>query len=894
MNTDIKNKSDLYYSQDVSEVIKAFSSSESGLTKDEASKRLAVYGKNTLPNQKRTSWFKLFIRQFQSSLIYILLVASVVVLFLGEYIDAGVILFVLFTNAVIGMIQEGRAERTLDALKRFVETSAYVIREGEELVISDVDVVPGDVVVLKEGDKVPADSRIIFSQSAKSDESTLTGESEPVLKIADKIAEDNVQISDRKNMLFKGTFVVAGHVRAIVVATGTETFIGKISLKLSSFDTEMPLKADIKLLSKFISILVGIASIALFFVGLLYGNSVKDMFFTAVAIAVSVVPEGLPIVITLVLAAGVFRMAQKNALVKRLQAVEALGQADVIAVDKTGTITKNELMVEKLFVLGQEYDVTGNGYENKGEVLFKNQKIDTANHSEILLLGKIAAFCASARASFIKEEEIWKVSGDPTEAALYVFGKKIGFDKDELEREEPQILDIPFDAKIKYHTTLHSVGKNRFLTVVGAPEEVLKISSSVWNGRAKKITDKDRKMFENAIRNFSSKGLRVLACAIQAKAPKTVSIENMPRLTLVGLFAMRDVLRKDVAESVRIARESGVRVVMITGDHQITAEAIGRSAGIFREKDSILTGAEIDGMNDSDLSKKLAGVSIFARVAPEHKLRIVEAYRNRGDVIAMTGDGVNDALSLVAADLGVAMGKVGTEVTKEASDIVLLDDNFSSIVSAIEEGRGIYNTIRKVLVYLFSTGLGEFLTITFAVLLALPLPLLPTQILWLNLVTDGFLVVSFASEPKEALDKTRNRHRALIDRRMLIRTALMGLVMTVGSLILFAELYTTDIVLAGTVALTVLAVFQWFNVWNCRSDTESIFSSNPFKNKFLIVSTIIVVLLHLSIIYTSFGQKIFHTKPLSFVEWGGILIVALSIVLVEEVRKLVYRRRLAQ
>lgn len=892
MNINIKKEKENYHTKDIVQVIQSFSSSESGLSKEDVLRRLEIYGGNTLPDQKRTTWFSLFIRQFKSSLIYILLFASAVVFFLGEYIDTGVILVVLFTNALIGMIQEGRAERTLDALKRFVKTSAFVIREGLELVISDADVVPGDIIVLKEGDRIPADARIIFSQSLKTDESSLTGESEPIIKISEKMLEENIQISDMKNMLFKGTFVVSGHARAIVVATGINTFIGKISEKLSSFDTEMPLKADIKLLSRFISITVGIASIILFFVGILYGNSLKDMFFTAVAIAVSVVPEGLPIVITLVLAAGVFRMAQKNALVKRLQAVEALGQADVIAVDKTGTITKNELMIEAFFVSGQEYKVTGNGYENQGEIIFDNKKIDIVNHPDILLMGKIAIFCASARASFATEEGVWKVSGDPTEAALSVFGKKVGFDKDELEREEPQIFDIPFDSRIKYHATVHSIGKNRFLTVVGAPEEIIKLSSSVWiNGKSKKITEKEKRSFEGIVHNFSSQGLRVLACAIQKRSPKIISSDNLPQLTIVGLYAMRDVLRKDVFESVAIARESGVRVVMITGDHQVTAEAIGRRAGIFREKDSVLTGAEIDSMSDTELSKKLATVSIFARVAPEHKLRIVEAYRARGDVIAMTGDGVNDALSLVAADLGVAMGKIGTEVTKEAADIVLLDDNFKSIVFAIEEGRSIYSTIRKVLVYLFSTGLGEFLTIACAVILVLPLPLLPTQILWLNLVTDGFLVVSFAAEPRDAISKNLDRHRALIDRTMLIRIFLMGLVMTIGSIILFAELQASDVVLANTVVLTALAVFQWLNIFNCRSDTESIFVSNPFKNKFLNVAMILVILLHLSIIYTSIGQKIFHTKPLSLIHWGGILLVALSVVLVEEIRKFIYRRK---
>ncbi len=879
-----------YYLRDGSAVVAELKSEDGGLSKIEAGKRLEIFGSNDLPVEKRTPLIVLLGRQFESPLIYILLVASVIVFILGEYLDAVVILSVLLVNAIIGVVQEGRAESTLAALKKFVETNAVVLRDNSELIISDTAVVPGDIIILKEGDKVPADARILSVTSFKVDESALTGESEPVTKVTESLPGERLQVSDQRNMLFKGTFVVSGHARAVVVATGLKTIIGEISRKLSTFDTEMPLKADIKILSRFITLIVCIASIVLFIVGLLYGNSVKEMFFTAVAVAVSVVPEGLPIVITLVLAAGVFRMAKQNALVKRLQAVEALGQAQIIAVDKTGTITKNELTVQKIYVLGSEFGVSGNGYEHTGEVTLKGSAIDAANHPEVLLMGKVAVFCASARASFAPEEGVWKVSGDPTEAALYVFGKKVGFDKDELEREEPQIFDIPFDSKLKYHATVHAVGKSKFLTVVGAPEEIIKLSGSVWAGKSKKMTMKDKQAFEDAVHKMSGQGLRVLACAIQARAPKNVSPDSLPKLTLLGLYAMRDVLREGVAESVLSAQRSGVRVVMITGDHRVTAQAIAREAGIWKEGDDIIIGQEIDELSDTELARKLGKVSIFARVAPEHKLRIVEAYRARGDVIAMTGDGVNDALSLVAADLGVAMGKIGTEVTKDAADIVLLDDNFKSIVAAIEEGRGIYSTIRKVLVYLFSTGLGEFLTIALAVVLAMPLPILPTQILWLNLVTDGFLVVSLAVEPKEVLDK-RKRNRALIDKPMLLRILSMGLVMTVGSLILFAELYKTDLIKAGTVALTSLAVFQWFNIWNCRSDSASIFQSNPLKNPFLLISTIVVIVLHMSILYTSLGQRLFRTTALSLTEWAGILLMALSIIVVEEVRKFIYRRR---
>lgn len=893
MNESISKQNTSWYGQNIGNVLDFFNSTSHGLTQTEAENRLSIYGQNKLTEAKVTSKTTLFLRQFQSPLIYILLIASVIVFFLGEHADSYIILFVLLANAVIGFLQEGKAQNTLKALSNFTKTDAVVIRDARETVITDTELVPGDVIVLRGGDKVSGDVRIIESTNLKIDESALTGESGSVFKNSLVMSQRDVPTADQHNMAFKGTFVLTGVARAIVVATGINTIIGKISEKILTIDSEAPLKKDIKKLSKFLSITVLVLSVIVFFVGLLFGNSMRDMFFTTVAVAVSLIPEGLPIVITLVLATGVYRMAKQNALVKKLQAVESLGQAKVIAVDKTGTITKNELMVERVFTSGNLFKITGNGYESKGQVSLSGNDIDVANHPELLLMGKIATFCAGARVSFLEKEGVWKVLGDPTEAALLVLGEKLGFDKDELEQEEPRVMDIPFDTKTKFHTTLHLTKKKMFLTITGVPETILSLAELILeDGKVRKITEDDRKKMELQIHSMSRQGLRVIACAINKNAGNDIKLDALPKLCFVGFFGMRDVLRADVFESIKITQESGIRVVMITGDHKVTAEALAREVGIFREGDLVMTGKEIEELSVSELMHRLNNVSVFARVTPEHKLKIIEAYKMRGDVIAMTGDGVNDALSLVAADLGIAMGKIGTEVTKEAADIVLLDDNFKSIISAIEEGRNIYASIKKVILYLFSTGAGELFVVLGALLLTLPLPLLPSQILWLNLVTDGFLVVAMAMEPREKLGQNgvEPHNRFFMSRIALIRMIIMAAVMTFCTLYVFVAVYSVDFTKASTMALTTLAVLQWFNVWNCRSESHSIFSAQIFSNLYLVGATVIVVALQFFAVYNPFMQKVLHTTPLNLSEWLAIISISTTVIIVEEFRKYLARK----
>jgi len=881
-----------------SEVFNALKTGERGLSEEEAGRRLQEYGPNKLPEAKADGLTVIFLRQFQSPLIYILLAASTVVFAMGETIDGSIILAVLFFNAIIGTIQEGRAQNTLRALKKFVETKATVLREGKELIVSDSEVVPGDVIILQEGEKVSADARIIAATNLKIDEAALTGESEPVRKIADTLEKGDLPTAEQKNMVFKGTHILAGNGKAIVVATGIETVIGKISREIAAIDTEIPLKTNIRYLSRLIIITVASISTLLFLLGIVSGKSIKEMFTTVVSLSVSIIPEGLPIVMTLVLATGVWRMSKRNVLVKKLQAVEALGQARIIAVDKTGTITKNEMVIQKVYVDGKFFEVGGVGYEPKGEIQLNGDAIDSVNHSELLFAGKIAAFCANARVLFSEEEKIWRVAGDPTEAAMLVLSSKLGFHKDDLERESPLVSEIPFDYKLKYHATIHRFDGKKFLAVVGAPEITLGLSQKVWHGgKSHHLSKEGKQELESVFLSMSREGLRVVALAETSDAPEMLAPEEIKSLTFVGFFGMKDALRGEVPDAMQKAASAGIRVVMITGDHKVTAQAIAKEAGIYRDGDTILTGQDIDTFSNAELSEKLAKTSVFARVTPEHKLRIIKAYKVRGEVVAMTGDGVNDAPSLVAADLGVAMGHIGTEVAKEASDIVLLDDNFGSIVSAVEEGRSIYKTIKKVILYLFSTSWGEVMTIIGALLLGYPLPLLPAHIIWLNFVTDPFLDAALAMEPKEEGLLRGNFERPkkyLVDKLMVQRMLVMAIPMMIGTLFLFRGYFENDLAKAWTISLTTLAVFQWFNAWNCRHESKSIFQMNPFSNKFLIGATSTVIALQLFAVYSPVMQKLLRTVPLETSEWTVIFVVATSIILVEEVRKFFYRRNLPE
>jgi Ca2+-transporting ATPase len=811
---------------------------------------------------------------------------------MGDTSDSLIILSVLLFNAIIGTAQEGRTQNTLLALKKFAETNAAVVRGGKEEIIPDYELVPGDVILLEEGDKIPADARITVSNNLTLDESALTGESMPVHKTTDSIHHENLQTAEQKNMAFKGTHVVSGHGTALIVATGIKTAFGKISKEIAAIDKELPLKANIKALSNAIIITVFIICIVLFILGINLGNSPEQMFKTVISLAVSIIPEGLPIVMTLILATGVWRMSKRNALVKKLQAVESLGQANIIAVDKTGTLTKNEIVLQKVYVNGFLFDIRGIGYKPEGEILLKDEVIDPLNHPGLIFAGKLAALGSNNNLIYDEEKKLWRASGDPTDAALSVFSRKIGFDKKVLEKEAPKIFEIPFEYKNKFHAVRNKVNSKILTTVIGAPEVILEKCDSIWhNGKSTRLSKTDTQEIDTTLNNLLDKGLRVLAVAVQHESTHPLSAGNLHNLTFVGFYGMKDILRLEVHEALKDAKSAGIRVVMMTGDHKSTALTIAKDAEIYTEGDKIITGEEMDKLSDLELSEVIKHVSVFARVTPEHKLKIIKAYKQKGLVVAMTGDGVNDAPSLVMADLGISMGKIGTEVAKEASDIVLLDDNFGSIIAAIEEGRSIYKSIKKVLLYLFSTSLGEVFTISSALLLGYPLPLLPAQIIWLNLVTDGFLTAALAMDPKEN-DLLKGRFvrpkKYLIDRLTIIRMLNMSIPMAAGSLFLFILYQEIDSSKASTIALTTMAMFQWLNVWNCRHEKASIITS-LFSNKYLIGSTITVILLQILAVYNPFMQKILHTTSLNLAEWISCALIAVSIVIIEETRKIIHQ-----
>ena len=884
----------LWHTRKIDEVFKHFESDMQGLSSIGVLHQRAKYGQNVILKNKPPSRLILFLRQFQNAFMYILIVAAAVVFFLGEYVDGGIILFIIILNAFIGAIQEGKAQDTLSALKDIIEDHATVVRNGKPQIIPAQDVVPGDILILKDGEKVTADARLFESNSLKVQESALSGESEEVFKDHSAKVAGEASLADQATMVFKGTQIMAGFGKAVVIATGMNTALGQIADELDELHKDIPLQKNIADLTSLIIKVVGVFAVVIFFIGLLNDKTISEMFLIGVALAISAIPESLPVVVTLVLATGVWRMSQQNTLVKRLQAVEALGGATIIALDKTGTITKNQMTVEMVYVDGKTFEISGSGYTPEGNILYGGSPVVPATSEALLLAGKISAFTAQAHIAYSEERQEWqRVSGDPTEVALLVLGKKMGLEKDDLERQYLKIQEFPFDLKTQKHTAINLVEGKQFLTTAGGPEGILQSSKFIWREGKQILLDMTGKNeLRSVVSRFTRDGYRVLALAANFNPPQAINPFELPELVFVGLVAIRDAIRPEVYDALKAVKAAGLRPVMITGDHADTACAIATQVGIFKKGDTVLTGSELETLSDSELRDKLSTCTVFARVAPEQKLKIIRAYQKQGEVVAMTGDGINDALSLVAADLGVAMGKSGTEVAKEAADIILLDDNFGTIASAVEEGRNIYSTIYKSILYLLSTNLGELLVIGIAVAVRLPLPLVATQIIWLNMITDSFLVAALALEPKEKgslMNRRPKTHRFFFDKGMTIRIFLVSGIMTIVTLVLFVHYLPEGIVKATTIALTVLTVFQWFNIFNVRSAERSAFS-NIFRNKYIFIGLGAAITLQLLALYTPFMQKVLKTTGLSLKEWGVILVAALTIIAAEEIRKIITRK----
>jgi Ca2+-transporting ATPase len=670
-----------------------------------------------------------------------------------------------------------------------------------------------------------------------------------------------------------------------VVATGVHTVIGGISKKISEIETEKPLAKNLKQLARSVVFIVLAIITLIFGIGILEGQEIHEMFISSVAIAVAAVPEGLPLVLTVTLAFGVSRMAKRRVLVKKLQAVEALGQAQEIGVDKTGTITKNELVITQVIAEGTTIDISGVGYDPLPQI--KNPS------PAVLRAAEIAAFCSNAHLSRKETSETYELIGDPTEGALEVFARKVGTPKETLLTTHRLITDWPFDYQKKVHLALYEREGGYRLAGTGAPEVVLENSMFfLKEGIPTAITLKNKEAVLQDFYRLSAQGLRVIGYAFTDTVTKEINTDPLPPLTFGGLFAMQDALRPGIREKVAEAEEAGIRVMMITGDHAITAQTIAEQAGIWKKGDTVMTGMEIDALDEQAFTEKLSTTTVFARVTPDHKMRIIQGYRARGEVVAMTGDGVNDAPSLVAADLGIAMGKIGTEVAKEASDIILLDDNFGDILNAVLEGRNMREGIRRTITYLFSSNLGEILLILLSLLFRTPLPLLAAQIIWMNVVTDTFFDISLSLEPQDVSLMRRKRHisKKLLDRSLVGRLLLIAPMLALFSFYLFAS-HLHDPEKARTLALTSLIVLQWFNALNCRSEEKSIFHMNFFSNKFLTGTLVWVLVLHAFALYTPFMNRLLHIEPLSIRDILTIVAFALLVIFAEETRKWFARRK---
>ena len=852
------------------EVIKHFSSGKVGLSEEEAQERLAQFGLNEIRHEREISPVKIFLSQFNSFIVYILIAAVFISFVLHEYIDCAVIIAILIVNAVLGFFQEYKAEKAIESLKRMAALHATVIRDGRKMRINSNKLVPGDVIVFESGDRIPADARIIEEYLLEVMESSLTGESHSVKKDSMPI-DDTSTLGDMKNIVFGGTNVTSGSGKAVVVRTGMDTEMGKIAESIESVeDDETPLQKRLDRLGRRLGILTLIICGIIIAFGVFKGGDLLEMIMVGVSLAVAAVPEGLPIVVTISLALGVKRMVRQNALMKRLSSVETLGCTTVICTDKTGTLTRNEMTVTKLFVNNTIIDITGTGYGISGGFLSSGEEIDPSS-AELLL--RIGALNNDAALS-----EKGDIIGDPTEACLIVSAAKAGLRRSGLEDNFPRVHEIPFDSERKRKSTVHRTNDGLVMYTKGAPDVVLTLCSRIdAGGKVLPLTDEARSMIIETNRRFASQALRVLGFAYKPLVSgKDVDESDEKELIFVGLQGMIDPPRDEVRNAIDRCRNAGIRSVMITGDYALTAQAIAHQLGI---KGDAVSGEELEGMNDETLKKTVKKTSIFSRVNPEHKIRIVRALRETGEVVAMTGDGINDAPALKEADIGIAMGITGTDVTKETADMVLLDDKYTSIVKAVEQGRGIYENIKKFVNYLLSSNLGEVLILFIAMIIgfrdssgAIVMPLLATQILWLNLITDGLPAVAIGVDPirKGIMDvPPRNPGEPIITKSMATNIVIISVLMAAGVLFLFNRFLSEGETVARTVAFTSIVMLEMVRVTMVRSQYKLSFFSNPF----LLGALILSVLLQVAVVYVPVMNIVFKTTALTLYHWVYICAV---------------------
>lgn len=858
-----------------------------GLTREQARLRLIREGPNQLPEAAPTTSLVVFLHQFRSPLIYILLAAALVTLALEAFVDAGVISAVLVLNAIVGYTQERRAEASVRALMRLLAPRARVVRDGREWEIESRDLVPGDVVLLESGARVPADVRLFSTKALRIDESLLTGESLPVTKSTSASESVDRELADRSDLAYMGTVTTSGRGRGYVIATGARTELGAIAEAIrDSPEPETPLQLRMAGFAHVIGVVVAVSAALVFMIGVERGERPAEMFMVAVALAVSAIPEGLPVAFTITLALGVRRMARRNAIVRRLPAVETLGSTTVIGSDKTGTLTENQMTVREIRAGCHTVVLEGNppGDANVPPKLEDMEPIAWTLRAGIL----------TNEAEFYRREGNVETQGDPTETALLVSGARLGLDPAGVREAFPSVAELPFEPERQYSASVRRRGDEYLLFVKGAPERVLAMSRHALGNEGP--TRLDRPAVLQTAREMGGRGLRVLAMAYRVlpRAPTSGVVPPPESLTFLGLQGMLDPPRAGVRDAIHGCQQAGIRVTMITGDHADTARAIAAQLDIAGSDAEPLTGHEMRHLGESEFQERVRAVSVFARVTPDQKVRVVEAMRRNGEVVAVTGDGVNDAPALKAADIGIAMGRSGTDVARDASDMVLADDNFVSIYAAVEEGRVTFDNLRKVTFFLVSTGAAEVLMILLATTAGWPLPLVAAQLLWLNLVTNGLQDVALAFEPGEpgALQRPpRPRTEGVISKLLWERTLLTGVVMAAGTLLLFRwELDRTgSLARAQTVALTTMVLFQAFHVWNSRSNDLSVFQKSPFSNPLLLAVAATALAVHTGALYLPITQIVLRVEPLGFDVWMRMVAVAATIIVAVEAHKLLRR-----
>lgn len=869
-----------FHARTKEEIFKELNTSEKGLTKKQIIDRLDKYGKNTIQKTHKLRPFKIFLEQFKSFLIYILIIAAAISFFIGHNLDGGVISAIVVLNAIIGFTQQYKAEKSLENLKKILIPKSKVMRDGRIMQISSKELVPGDILLLEAGDRVTADCRIIEAENLQTNEAILTGESMPVDKTI-QILGSKTQLTKRKNILFTGTQVVRGNTKAIVIFTGMNTEFGKIATKLQDIEVQKtPMQKRLDTFSKQIGLIILAMVAIIMIVGVLKQFDKVSMFLTAVALAVSAIPEGLPAVLTISFAISSIAMSKKNVIVRRLPAVESLGSVTVICSDKTGTITEEQMQVQKIFSNNIVYD------KKENAVYYGKKKIDLKKEKELELLLKTSILCNNARFETIKDGN-YELLGDPTEQALLSTTLDLGMNKKTLIEKEHSIAKFEFDSKRKMMSIARDNGRHNVLYTKGAPEKILSIcTDELINGQIKKLTDKRKKQIFNELEKMEKDALRVLGFAYKNFSKKEKIQEN--GMIFLGLAGMIDPPRKEIKQAIRECKSAGIEIKIITGDSRVTAQAISAQIGITGKT---MTGEELEKISDVTLAKQINEIVIFARTSPQQKLRITEVLKEKGHVVAITGDGINDVLALKSADIGVAMGKRGTDVARDVSDIVLLDDNFASIVSGVRQGRKTYDNVKKFTKYFLAVNFSEILLILIALLFLLPLPLLPLQILWINLITDSLPALALVFEKEENVMQTKPRSEKSVLNGIWKFVLLAGIITFIAKFSVYLYGLFTDIPLEKirTLVLTTVILFELFFVYTCRSN-QPLTKIGIFSNKWLNYAVLVSLGLQLLLVYTALGS-FFSIVPLTLVDWLYMLPFSISGLVIFEIAKYFKNRK---